>query len=460
MFYITTAKDGSIRLWKQGTMQLEKTINLGHTWVLAMTVLPILGRLAVSTDDRKIKFYDIHTWEVMMEVELQSPALCLCSWKHLDTEMFAYGNDIGEITIVDIGKGLKPAKQLEDQLAGRKLIKRPKSWVDSRTRSVHDGWVNQICKVDDLGGVVSCGSDNAIVIFEVPFRTNPENKNWVVRKRVLEHSRGHQKGVKCFEWVQTFKLIVSGGLERELIVWNPYTCKPVLTLNGHTSGIQMMQLNAEYEQLISLSLDRVIKVWDLRNNECMQTITNFKRSKMKPTSFLVDRSRHRMVSFGHQHQVFKINSQILSNKLEDTHRTPVVAVLYNRIFGNVITVAQDSEIAIWRPMTGEQIFTFFDTARTDDTHITCANFDEAGRRLLTGDHHGVIRVWNFNSGASIKTLVKPRDSESRQEITGICCYIFEDKRFIAATSWDRYCLEPRSCMLMLPPSYVVLPYRI
>jgi len=46
------------------------------------------GRVAVSTDDRKIKFYDIHTWEVVMEVELQNPALCMCSWKHLDTEMF------------------------------------------------------------------------------------------------------------------------------------------------------------------------------------------------------------------------------------------------------------------------------------------------------------------------------------------------------------------------------------
>jgi len=29
-----------------------------------------------------------------------------------------------------------------------------------------------------------------------------------------QHSRGHHKGVKCFEWVQAFKLIVSGGLVR------------------------------------------------------------------------------------------------------------------------------------------------------------------------------------------------------------------------------------------------------
>jgi hypothetical protein len=53
----------------------------------------------------------------------------------------AYGNDLGEITIVDLGKGLKPAKQLESQTAARKQVKRTKSWVESRTRIVHDGWV-------------------------------------------------------------------------------------------------------------------------------------------------------------------------------------------------------------------------------------------------------------------------------------------------------------------------------
>ena len=58
------------------------------------------GRLAVSTDDRKIKFYDMHTWETVMEVELQNPALCLCSWKHLDTEMFgAYSSILFHLVV-------------------------------------------------------------------------------------------------------------------------------------------------------------------------------------------------------------------------------------------------------------------------------------------------------------------------------------------------------------------------
>ena len=101
-----------------------------------------------------------------------------------------------------------------------------------------------------------------------------------------------------------------------------------------------------------------------------------------------------MISFGTRQQVFKINPQILFKTIENTHRAPVVAVLYNRIFGNVVTIAEDSECSIWRPANGEQIFSFFDTERNDETHITCANFDDAGRRLMTGDHHGVVRVCN------------------------------------------------------------------
>ena len=113
---------------------------------------------------------------------------------------------------------------------------------------------------------------------------------------------------------------------------------------------------------------------------------------LKVRIFQVDKARHRMVSFGQRHQVFRINPQILNNTIEDTHRVPVVAVLYNRIFGNVVTVAEDSECSVWRPVTGELIFTFFDTERNNEMHVTCANFDEAGRRLFTGDHHGVVRV--------------------------------------------------------------------
>jgi hypothetical protein len=44
-----------------------------------------------------------------------------------------------------------------------------------------------------------------------PWQVDADNKDSVVPRRKLRHARGHQKGVKCFQWVRSHKLIVSGG---------------------------------------------------------------------------------------------------------------------------------------------------------------------------------------------------------------------------------------------------------
>ena len=53
------------------------------------------------------------------------------------------------------------------------------------------------------------------------------NHDWQVepRRRLQSLVRGHRKGVRSFRWIQSHKLVISGGLERDLIVWNPYTGK-------------------------------------------------------------------------------------------------------------------------------------------------------------------------------------------------------------------------------------------
>ena len=45
-----------------------------------------------------------------------------------------------------------------------------------------------------------------------------------------------------------------------------------MTLEGHTANILHLEINVEFEQLISLAGDGVLKIWDLRTNECMQTV--------------------------------------------------------------------------------------------------------------------------------------------------------------------------------------------
>eukprot|EP00960_Hanusia_phi_P037173 752776-Hanusia_phi.AAC.2 len=408
-----------------------------------------------------------------MEVELSGQTYCLCSWRRDDTEYLAYGNEVGDVTVVDYEKGVKDFRNDQSFKKGKRRVS---NWAASWTRNIHSGWINQISMIEDLGGLVTCSTDGAINIFEFPFQNDPLKKDKLLMKRVLvPQYKINQKPVKCFAWVQSLKLLVSGGIEREvglspppascsglmceqLTVWNPYTSKPVTKLEGHMSGITMLQVNPDYDQVgvrlgAAKSLSAGGAVWDLRNGDGVQTLSHFKNPAMRysdergtggtsltacrPTAILFDPARNRLITWGCRHHVWKINPQITNPVNEETHNAPVVAVLYNRIFGSVVTVAEDSETIVWRPLTGQQISSFRDPDRTPETFVSCAAFDEAGRRLLTGDHEGRVLVWNFSNGACIKKLLKPVDKNSRQEVTAATSYTFEEKRYIAAASWDR-----------------------
>ena len=69
----------------------------------------------------------------------------------------------------------------------------------------------------------------------------------------------------------------SCGLERTVSLWTPYTsssgnAKPLAVLQGHTASVLHVAINDDGFQLFSCSVDKCIKVWDLRSQKCMQTI--------------------------------------------------------------------------------------------------------------------------------------------------------------------------------------------
>ena len=180
----------------------------------------------------------------------------------------------------------------------------------------------------------------------------------------------------------------------------------------------------------------MVKVWDMVHSECIQSIHS---EHSRPASISYDPIRKRLITCCRRPYSWRVNPRILLPSSETTHKSEIVAVLLSRVFGQLVTVAEDTETCVWRVTTGRKIFSYFDPERDDDAPLSCAAFDEAGRRLITGDHKGVVRIWNFNNGACLKILRKRPGGDKRlgQEISAISCYELQGKRYIAATGWDR-----------------------
>jgi WD40 repeat protein len=261
-------------------LSLLKSVHIHDSgWILAMCVLPVTGRLCTSAADRRIRFYDIHTWDLSREILLINAVTCMCTWRHLDDEILAYADDKGQVTFVNASKGFHVVEAKAEDLQYGKDKRRvtfanaSKGFVNSRAddplesqcwmwasplrERLHLGWVSEIHMIDELGGIMSCGEDSTIVIYEYPPRYHPDrinHKNEVVSKRTLNCKRGHAKGVRCIAWVNSQKVIVSGGLERAILIWNPYTGNQIAQLVGHQEGIEKVFYSTEYDQVVTLAL--------------------------------------------------------------------------------------------------------------------------------------------------------------------------------------------------------------
>lgn len=91
-------------------------------------------------------------------------------------------------------------------------------------------------------------------------------------------------------------------------------------------------------QLFSMSVDNVIKVWDLRTNKCTQTITHDEwpsSEDAQPLSMVYDSDRKRLITatrrpFMWQHKLIM--------KDRTGHRSSCVKAVYNSTFFVVVSV--------------------------------------------------------------------------------------------------------------------------
>ena len=109
-------------------------------WVYAMCIVG--GRTAcTAAADRRVRLYDLHTWERVKEVACPYPAVCLCTWRSKDEDWLAYGDDKGRVTVANMtreAERAKPDPRRPRDSAG------PEGWAEARSKRVHDGWVHQV----------------------------------------------------------------------------------------------------------------------------------------------------------------------------------------------------------------------------------------------------------------------------------------------------------------------------
>jgi len=415
--YITAGRDGVVKAWFPN-LTLHKAVHVGQqkSWLTACCWMPKARMLAVATSKFKIHFFDsaLNPTPNIINHKDGTPR-CLGY-----TEYESDGREKGRLMVGD-SDGYVTVYPMDEESFSQEKDGEMKFRTISKTK-YHTGWVTKVGYVQDFNAMVTCGMDGDINLCDLHTNERKGGKG-----PVRLHNK---KGVHSWCWCKGNKCFASGGLDRQIILWSPYKRRAIYTLKGHNAAILDVLVNENQHHLISMSVDKVVKVWDLRNYQCMQTFTD--KTEYKPedrlTCMALDEEGPALVMCSNSLNILPVNVKVDTNR---THLAPIIGALYNDVFHLVVSADMLGTICVWDVRTGKLDFEF--RPPHQEHKLTCMAFDYTRRCLFTGAEDGMVQLWNFSSGAHLQTFVMPQPSE----ITELLWAKEGPNTFVVGLAWGR-----------------------
>lgn len=248
-------------------------------------------------------------------------------------------------------------------------------------------------------------------------------------------SSGHSAPVRCIAITPDGQLLVSGGDDRIVKVWNINEGEEIYTLIGHSASVISVAISPDGETLASASTNQTIRLWNLKTGQEIKALLGHSKPitcvafHPKKNSVLFSGSLDTTVSVWnletaqithtyarHTNGVTCLavhpNGKILASGSHDCtvivwsnhtlagHSAPVLCLAISPDGQTLVSGSQDQEIKVWKLSNGELLRTL-----TGHSAAVCSLvISPDGQTLVSGSLDTTIKVWNLETGEEIKTL--------------------------------------------------------
>jgi GTPase SAR1 family protein/uncharacterized CHY-type Zn-finger protein len=169
-------------------------------------------------------------------------------------------------------------------------------------------------------------------------------KSKIMKPLVL---KGHSEAVYAIVITPNGKQIISGSMDRTLRVWDLASGRCLTTLEGHSDLVEAIVITPDGKQIISGSDDTRLRVWDLASGRCLTTL--------------------------------------------EGHSDTIYTVAITPDGKQIVSGSMDSTLRVWDLASGHCLTTL--EGHSDDVKAVAITPD--GKQIVSGSQDGTIRVWEF-----------------------------------------------------------------
>ncbi|KAK5663992.1 hypothetical protein OQA88_205 [Cercophora sp. LCS_1] len=242
--------------------------------------------------------------------------------------------------------------------------------------------------------------------------------------------QGHVMGV--WAMVPWDDILVSGGCDRDVRVWDLRTGACLHTLRGHTSTVRCLKMS-DANTAISGSRDTTLRVWDIRTGHCKNVLVGHQASvrclEIKGDRVVsgsydttakvwsISEGRCLFTLQGHYSQIYAIafdGYRVATGSLDTSVRiwnantgecqavlqghTSLVGQLQMR-GGTLVTGGSDGSVRVW----SLERFCPIHRLAAHDNSVTSLQFDDT--RVVSGGSDGRVKVWDLKTGQLVRELI-------------------------------------------------------
>ena len=204
--------------------------------------------------------------------------------------------------------------------------------------------------------------------------------------------------------------IFTCGFEHDIYVYDPYNGeKAMKKLSGHNASISSISFNKESNELVSVDISGIMKIWDTNNfynfqNINIREILNLEnnnqqkrnnRNNLLNSNYYVEMlSNTKQIILYGKHNLILFEKGKMANPILCDDNI-IIGCEYNSYNNNIIT-ASTKNVKIWNIFNGKVDKIYEDLM--DGNDISIFELDKRNKKFYLGDRNGKIKCYNIING--------------------------------------------------------------